>query len=65
VTEEDEALVQRIRSTLKRRKGYTVKRMFGGVCFLIHGNFVPTGFGTIRVQKDPKTCFKSQLEKSD
>ena len=38
MTEEDEALVDRIRRLMKRRKGYTEKNMFGGVCFMINGN---------------------------
>jgi TfoX/Sxy family transcriptional regulator of competence genes len=38
VTEVDEALVARIRPLLKRRKGYSEKQMFGGVCFMINGN---------------------------
>ncbi len=38
MTDEDEALVARIRRLLKRRKGYSEKKMFGGVCFLIGGN---------------------------
>jgi hypothetical protein len=32
MTDEDEALVARIRPMLKRRKGYSEKKMFGGVC---------------------------------
>ena len=36
--EEDEALVERIRSLMKRRRGYSEKRMFGGLCFFINGN---------------------------
>jgi len=36
--EADEILVDRIRSLLKRRKGYSEKKTFGGVCFMIHGN---------------------------
>lgn len=38
MTEEDEALVGRIRRFIKRRKGYSEKKMFGGVCFMINGN---------------------------
>lgn len=34
----DEQLVQRIRPMFKRRKGYSEKKMFGGICFMIHGN---------------------------
>ena len=35
---EDEDLVARIRSMMKRRKGYSEQKMFGGVCFMINGN---------------------------
>jgi len=38
MTEEDQALVERLRLLLKRRKGYSEKKMFGGVCFMINGN---------------------------
>ena len=35
---EDEILIERIRPILRRRKGFSEKRMFGGVCFMINGN---------------------------
>ena len=38
MTEEDEALVERIRPFMKTRKGYSEKKMFGGLCFFINGN---------------------------
>lgn len=38
VTDEDIALVDRIRPFINRRKGYSEKKMFGGVCFMINGN---------------------------
>ncbi len=31
----DEALVDRMRAALLRRKGVTEKKMFGGVCFMV------------------------------
>ena len=34
----DEALAGRIRSLLKRRRGVSEKRMFGGLAFLVRGN---------------------------
>lgn len=34
----DEALAARIRDKLRRRKGVTEKKMFGGLCFLVNGN---------------------------
>ncbi|MEZ6137545.1 MAG: TfoX/Sxy family protein [Pirellulaceae bacterium] len=38
MTETDEELIKRIRPFVKRRKGYSEKRMFGGLCFFINGN---------------------------
>jgi TfoX/Sxy family transcriptional regulator of competence genes len=34
----DETLVQRVRSLLEGKTGFTEKKMFGGVCFLVRGN---------------------------
>jgi TfoX/Sxy family transcriptional regulator of competence genes len=34
----DEATAERIRSVLKRTRGLTEKKMFGGIAFLIHGH---------------------------
>jgi hypothetical protein len=38
----DESLAQRIRGTLARKKGIEEKKMFGGVCFLLKANILPT-----------------------
>lgn len=38
MNEVDEALVERIRPFMRRRKGYAEKKMFGGLCFFINGN---------------------------
>ena len=35
---EDEVLIERIRPLLDGRAGFSEKKMFGGVCFLINGN---------------------------
>ena len=35
---EDEVLIERIRPLLEGRAGFSEKKMFGGVCFLINGN---------------------------
>lgn len=35
---EDEVLIERIRPLLGGRAGFSEKKMFGGVCFLINGN---------------------------
>jgi len=36
----DEALTERMRHALKRRKHISEKRMMGGVCFLLNGNML-------------------------
>ena len=38
MTHEDEALVARIRPLMKRRKGYSERKMFGGVAFMVSRN---------------------------
>jgi TfoX/Sxy family transcriptional regulator of competence genes len=35
-----ESLAERIRGVLKGNRNITEKRMFGGVCFLLHGNIL-------------------------
>ncbi|HAH49352.1 TfoX/Sxy family protein [Gimesia sp.] len=34
----DEDLAQRVRLLLKRLTGYSERNMFGGICFMLHGN---------------------------
>ncbi|QDT89532.1 TfoX/Sxy family protein [Gimesia algae] len=34
----DEDLAQRVRQLMKRRKGFSERKMFGGICFMLHGN---------------------------
>ncbi len=41
----DEALAERLRATLKRRKGITERKMFGGLCFMLNGNMA---FGVMK-----------------
>lgn len=36
----DEKLAERVRKVLKRRKGISEKKMFGGICLLLNGNMV-------------------------
>jgi TfoX/Sxy family transcriptional regulator of competence genes len=35
-----DALAERLRRALSKRRGVTEKRMFGGVCFLLNGNMI-------------------------
>jgi TfoX/Sxy family transcriptional regulator of competence genes len=34
----DEGLAERVRRMLRRKRGVTERRMFGGLAFLLHGN---------------------------
>lgn len=34
----DEHLAERVRQILKRRKNYSERKMFGGLCFMLGGN---------------------------
>lgn len=34
----DETLAEKVRTLLKSKKGFTEKKMFGGICFLLDGN---------------------------
>ena len=36
----DDGSAQRMRRALARRRGVTERRMFGGICFLLHGNML-------------------------
>ena len=36
----DESLAARIRDALARKKGISERKMFGGLCFLLHGNLL-------------------------
>ncbi|MCY4612452.1 MAG: TfoX/Sxy family protein [Nitrospira sp.] len=48
-----DVLVERIRPILSRRKGFSEKKMFGGVCFMINGNMcVGTWKGSLIVRLD-------------
>ena len=51
----DDLLIDRIRSILVRRKGYSERRMFGSVCFMINGNMcLGTWNGSLIVRLDRK-----------
>lgn len=36
----DDAVVERVRSVLKRRKGISERKMFGGIAFMLNSNMV-------------------------
>ena len=51
----DDRLAERIRPLLSRRKGFSEKNMFGGVCFMINGNMCAgTWKGALIVRLDRK-----------
>ena len=51
----DEALASRIRELVRKEKGVTEKRMFGGLAFLIDGNMSvsASGQGGLLLRVDP------------
>lgn len=60
---EDEPLIARLRQLLKRRKGYSEKKMFGGVCFMINGNMcVGPWKGSLIVRLDKAHHVATQSE---
>ena len=34
----DESLARRVEKNLRRRRGWTRKKMFGGICYMLNGN---------------------------
>lgn len=36
----DETIAERVRQVLRRRRGITEKKMFGGIAFMVNGNMV-------------------------
>jgi len=51
----DEGLAELMRGDLAGTAGITERKMFGGLCFLLHGNMVGgvhSDFGMMRVGKD-------------
>lgn len=63
MTDEDEDLVARIRPCFERRKGYSERKMFGGVCFFINGNMcVGPWKGSLIVRLDKQKHHETQAE---
>jgi len=50
----DEGLAERVREVLASKRGITEKKMFGGLCFLLHGNMLVgvSGKGGLLVRFD-------------
>jgi TfoX/Sxy family transcriptional regulator of competence genes len=52
---DDGVLADRVREVLSGRKGVSERKMFGGICFMIHGNMcVGTWRGSLIVRLDKK-----------
>jgi len=63
MTDVDEALVELIRPMMKRRKGYSEQKMFGGICFMINGNMcVGPWKGSLIVRLDKANHEDTQSE---
>ncbi|MCA9260539.1 MAG: TfoX/Sxy family protein [Planctomycetales bacterium] len=63
MTDEDQVLAARIRSLLKRREGYSEKKMFGGIGFFIDGNMcVGPWKGSLIVRLDKACHEQTQAE---
>ena len=63
MTEDDQALVDRIRPLMKRRKGYSEQKMFGGIAFMINGNMcVGPWRSSLIVRLDKKDHEKTQSQ---
>ncbi len=59
----DEKLLDRIRPILQRRQGFSEKKMFGGICFMINGNLcVGTWKGSLIVRLDKQKHEQTQAE---
>ena len=59
----DDRLCARIRPMMNRRKGCTEQEMFGGVCFMIHGNMaIGTWQGSLVVRLDKEKDDETQGE---
>ena len=63
VRKEDEALAERIRPLMKRRKGASEQKMFGGIAFMINGNMcVGPWKGSLIVRLDKSDHDQTQSE---
>ena len=60
---EDDILISRIRPILRRRKGFSERKMFGGICFMINGNMcVGSWKGALVVRLDRARHDETQTE---
>lgn len=63
MTDDDQILVERIRIVMRRFKGHTEQKMFGGICFMINGNMcVGPWKGSLIVRLDKADHEQTQSE---
>jgi len=58
----DENLASRIREQLIARDGYVEKKMFGGICYLLHGNMACGIVGNQLIVRVGKEKYAAALE---
>ena len=66
----DEALAQRVHNLLKRQQGFSQRKMFGGLCFMLHGNMccgitqdeVMLRLGNINAQKALELPYTREMD---
>lgn len=64
MTQEDQDLLERIRKLVKDRSGFSEKKMFGGICVMLHGNMcVGTWQGSLVVRLDKADHDQTQADK--
>src|SRR4051812_19429753 len=59
----NESLAERIRTVLRRKKGIEEKKMFGCICFLLHGNALAGVWkGSLIARLGPDQAEEARLE---
>jgi TfoX/Sxy family transcriptional regulator of competence genes len=56
------SLVERIRHIVSRQRGVTEKKMFGGVCFLLHGNILVGVWKDSLIARVGKDAYETALQ---
>ena len=60
----DEHTADRVRPLMKRRKGFSEKKMFGGVGFLLHGNMCAGVWKEFLILRLGTDAYEAALEQS-
>lgn len=58
----DEELARRVREELEDQEGYSEKKMFGGICFMINGNMMGGVLGDLLMVRVGKERYEEALE---